>query len=55
MQIGKKPRYVTSQPSTFMKGIEVELEEKRIKDAKDSAERSVIVEETDDDNNTKTE
>ncbi len=34
MQIGNKPKYVSSQPSTFMKKIEVELAEKKVKDIK---------------------
>ena len=56
MQIGNKPKYVSSQPSTFMKGIEVELAEKKIKDAKDARERSITeLEEDADDQGSKEE
>ena len=40
MVIGNKPRYASSQPSTFMKGVEDELKDKRVKDAKDALERA---------------
>jgi hypothetical protein len=42
--IGNKPRYLTSQPSTLMKSLEVEMSEKRVRDAKDALERSQIEE-----------
>lgn len=44
MQIGNKPKYVSSQPSNFMKAIEEEIAEKKAKDARDAKERSMIEE-----------
>jgi hypothetical protein len=46
--IGKKPKYVTSNPSVFMKNIEKEIQEKRIKDEENRKEYSTINEETPD-------
>jgi hypothetical protein len=39
MLIGNKPKYVTSQPSTFMKTVEDELKEKRAKDMAHAKEK----------------
>jgi hypothetical protein len=42
ISIGNKPRYMSSAPSTFMKGIEEEIRENKIRDAANNAEMSEV-------------
>ncbi len=42
INIGNKPKYMSSAPSTFMKGIEEEIRENKIRDAANNAEMADV-------------